>query len=118
MSTTTQERAPANSPTTATQEHTETYIVVALFVLAVACYANTLTHGFVYDDQLQILNNPYIKSWHHISEIFGTTVWSFVGEAGATNYYRPLMTFTYLIFWHIFGDLPFGYHLFNILLNA
>src|SRR5260221_14044396 len=28
------------------------------------------------------------------------------------------MLFRYLLLWKAFGDLPFGYHLFNILLNA
>ncbi len=50
--------------------------------------------------------------------IFRTTVWSFVGAAGDTNYYRPLMTLTYLFLWKIFGDSPVGYHLFNVLVNA
>ena len=94
------------------------FIVPSLFLLALVCYANTLTNGFVYDDKLQVLNNPYVKSWRYLPQIFGTTVWSFVGAAGDTNYYRPLMTFTYLVLWKMFGDLPFGYHLLNILLNA
>ncbi len=89
-----------------------------MFLLAVACYGNTLMNGFVYDDDQQILLNPYIKSWHYLPQIFTTTVWSFVGAAGATNYYRPMMTFTFLVLWQTFGDLPFGYHLFNIVLNA
>lgn len=101
-----------------TSENTEKLIVVALFIVAIACYANTLTNGFVYDDDQQILLNPYIKSWHFLPEIFTTTVWSFVGSAGSSNYYRPLMTLTYLVLWKTFGDLPFGYHLFNVVLNA
>jgi protein O-mannosyl-transferase len=75
-------------------------------------------NGFVYDDDQQILLNPYIKSWHYLPQIFTTTVWSFVGAAGASNYYRPMMTFTFLVLWQTFGDLPFGYHLFNVILNA
>jgi protein O-mannosyl-transferase len=89
-----------------------------LFLLSAACYANTLLNGFVYDDELQILANPYVKSWHYLPQIFTTTVWSFIGAAGDTNYYRPLMTFTYLLVWKAFGDLPIGFHLLNILLNA
>ncbi|HWY07036.1 MAG TPA: tetratricopeptide repeat protein [Candidatus Acidoferrales bacterium] len=96
----------------------ERWISPILFLVSVACYANTLLNGFVYDDELQILANPYVKSWHYLPQIFTTTVWSFIGAAGDSNYYRPLMTFTYLLLWKAFGDLPFGYHLFNILLNA
>lgn len=93
-------------------------IVVLLFLLSVGCYLNTLMNAFVYDDELQILKNPYVKSWHYLPQIFRTTVWSFIGSAGDTNYYRPLMTMTYLALWNVFGDSPVGYHLFNILLNA
>ena len=92
--------------------------MIALFLLAVGCYLNTLMNAFVYDDELQILQNPYIKSWHYLGAIFRTTVWSFIGAAGDTNYYRPMMTLTYLVLWKIFGDSPLGYHLLNILLNA
>ena len=96
----------------------EQWIAPILFLVSIACYATTILNGFVYDDQLQILANPYVKSWRYLPQIFHTNVWSFIGSAGDSNYYRPLMTFTYLVLWKAFGDLPFGYHLFNILLNA
>jgi protein O-mannosyl-transferase len=89
-----------------------------LFLLAAGCYLNTLGNGFVYDDELQILQNPYVKSWHYVPQIFHTTVWSFIGDAGESNYYRPLMTLTFLGLWKVFGESPVGFHLFNILLNA
>ncbi len=108
----------AGSAAIATPENIEKIIVIALFAVALACYLNTLTNGFVYDDDQQILLNPYVKSWHYLHAIFTTTVWSFVGTAGTSNYYRPLMTLTYLVLWQSFGDLAFGYHLFNIVLNA
>lgn len=97
---------------------TESTNIVLLFLLAVGCYLNTLMNTFVYDDELQILQNPYIKSWRYLPAIFRTTVWSFIGSAGDTNYYRPLMTLTYLALWKTFGDSPVGYHLFNVLVNA
>ena len=93
-------------------------LIALLILLAVLCYGNSLFNGFVYDDEQQILQNPYVKSWHYLPQIFSTTVWSFVGAAGTTNYYRPLMTFTFLALWQIFKDLPFGFHLFNVTLNA
>jgi tetratricopeptide (TPR) repeat protein len=97
---------------------TDQLLVTLLLVVAIACYANSLANGFVYDDEQQILQNPYIKSWHFLPQIFGTTVWSFVGAAGLTNYYRPLMTFSYLLLWQVFGDMPFGFHLLNLVVNA
>jgi protein O-mannosyl-transferase len=96
----------------------ELLTIALLFAVAIGCYVNTLGNGFVYDDQLQILQNPYVKSWHYLPQIFRTTVWSFIGDAGETNYYRPLMTVTYLGLWKVFGNIPMGFHLFNILVNA
>jgi tetratricopeptide (TPR) repeat protein len=93
-------------------------LIGLLILLAVLCYGNSLFNGFVYDDEQQILQNPYVKNWHYLPQIFTTTVWSFVGAAGTTNYYRPLMTFTFLVLWQAFKDIPFGFHLFNITLNA
>lgn len=93
-------------------------LILLLILIAFLCYGNTLFNGFVYDDDQQILQNPYVKSWHYLPQIFGTTVWSFVGQAGATNYYRPLMTLSFLVLWQVFGPLPFGFHLFSILVNA
>ncbi len=107
--------SPASAPLPSKREQ---WIAPLLFVASLALYATTILNGFVYDDELQILANPYVKSWRYLPQIFNTTVWSFIGAAGESNYYRPLMTLTYLLLWKAFGDLPFGYHLFNILLNA
>jgi tetratricopeptide (TPR) repeat protein len=93
-------------------------IISLLILISLVCYGNTLLNGFVYDDDQQILQNPYVKSWHYLPQIFGTTVWSFIGQAGTTNYYRPLMTLSFLVLWQVFGQLPFGFHFFSILLNA
>src|SRR6202162_781477 len=93
-------------------------LIALLILLAVLCYGNSLFNGFVYDDEQQILQNPYVKNWHYLPQIFSTTVWSFVGAAGTTNYYRPLMTLTFLALWQLFKDIPFGFHLFNATLNA
>jgi len=89
-----------------------------LSLLAAVPYLNTLLNGFVYDDNLQVLGNPYVHSFHHLRQIFTTTVWSFQGAQGVTNYYRPMMTFGYLICYQLFGPVPFSYHLVNIVWNA
>ena len=93
-------------------------LIFLLILIPFLCYGNTLINGFVYDDDQQILKNPYVKSWHYLPQIFGTTVWSFVGQAGTTNYYRPIMTLSFLVLWQVFGPLPLGFHLFSILVNA
>lgn len=93
-------------------------LLALLLALAVLPYANTLANSFVYDDYPQLVENPYVRSSHYLRAIFGTTVWSFQGAQGITNYYRPLMTFGYLVCYKLLGPLPFGFHLANIALHA
>jgi Flp pilus assembly protein TadD len=109
------------SPTTqreASSGASDARLLAVLLLLAVVPYANTLTNSFVYDDSEQILANPYIRNWKYLPEIFGSNVWSFLGAAGVTNHYRPLMTLSYLVCYQVFGLLPFGFHLVNIALHA
>ena len=91
--------------------------VLFLILLAALPYLNTLTNAFVYDDRQQVLENPYIHSFRYLGRIFGSTVWTFEGAQGATNYYRPLMTFAYLLAYKAFGLIPFGFHLMNLALH-
>ena len=98
-----------------TQREIVTYL--ALSFLAFVPYANSLLNSLVYDDYFQIVENPYVHSFRYLREIFATTVWSFQGAQGVTNYYRPLMTFGYLLCYQIAGAVPFSFHLANILLN-
>ena len=90
--------------------------------LLVACaalpYINTLLNGFVYDDVTQVTNNPYLQSVHHLKEIFSTTVWSYVGVEGVTNYYRPMMTLGYLICYQLFGPIAYEFHLMNVAIHT
>jgi tetratricopeptide (TPR) repeat protein len=96
----------------------EVTLLVLLILCAVLPYANILFNSFVYDDNTQVLNNPYIQGFRHLREIFTTTVWSYIGAQGVTNYYRPLMTFGYLLCHQFFGPLAYGFHLASVLLHA
>ena len=89
-----------------------------LLFLALLVYCNTLLNGFVYDDHAQVEQSPYVHSFRYVDKIFTTTVWSFQGLEGKTNYYRPLMTFGYLICNKAFQSFPFGFHVVNVLLNC
>src|SRR5712671_853815 len=87
-----------------------TLAVLGLLLLAFVPYFNSLFNSFVYDDRLQLVGNPYVHSFRYLPNIFGSTVWTFQGAQGVTNYYRPLMTFAYLIGYKLFGPVPFGFH--------
>src|SRR5579864_3273116 len=93
-------------------------IFLILFLLAFLPYVNTLFNQFVYDDGFQVVGNPYAHSFKYLRQIFTTTVWSFLGAQGVSNYYRPMMTLGYLLTYQVAGLTPFTYHLVNVLLNG
>ena len=100
------------------QSRREILQVCFLLFLATVTYANSLLNGFIYDDFPQILENPYVHSFRHVRAIFATSVWSFQGAEGVLSYYRPLMTFGYMICWKLFGSVPLGYHIVSVVLNG
>ena len=90
-----------------------------LLFLVIACFAvyyNSLSNGFVYDDEDQVLSNPWIRSARFLPEIFTSNVWAYTGQAA--NYYRPFMHVVYLINFHLFGVNPAGFHFVNVLLHS
>jgi tetratricopeptide (TPR) repeat protein len=89
-----------------------------MFVVGIIPYFNTLGFGFAYDDNHQIVNNPYLRSVHYLKQILTTSVWSFKYANIATNYYRPLMSLEYFALYQGYGPLPYIYHLANVVLNA
>src|SRR5580700_7369185 len=91
---------------TSTDKSREAMTFLFLFLLGFLPYANTLMNDFVYDDGFQVVENPYVHSFHYLRQIFTTNVWSFQGAQGVTNYYRPLMSFGYLLCYQIAGAVP------------
>ena len=94
------------------------WLLTLLLLLAILPYVNTLQNGFVYDDNNEVLTNPYIRSFSHVEDIFSTRILAHLGARGATNYYRPISIFGFLICYKLFGVLPYGFHLANLLLHA
>ncbi|HEV2423201.1 MAG TPA: tetratricopeptide repeat protein [Terriglobia bacterium] len=92
--------------------------IAAIITLAAVPYLNILLNGFVYDDHTQITSNPYLRDFRHLHAIFTTTVWSYMGAEGLTNYYRPLMTLSYAAGYRLFGPLAYGFHLLSLLLHV
>jgi tetratricopeptide (TPR) repeat protein len=105
-------------PTNSHETQGEQVTFLVLLLLSFLPYVNTLTGNFVYDDDFQVIGNPYVHSFKYVREIFGSTVWSFQGAQGITNYYRPLMSFAYLLIYKIAGPIPFTFHFVNLILHA
>lgn len=92
---------------------------LALVVLTLLAYSNSLQGGFVLDNRGLVLNNPRLReaSAENIRLIVAHTYWWPNGESGL---YRPFTTLSYLFNYVILGnrDRPGGYHWVNLLLHA
>ncbi|PYU93711.1 MAG: hypothetical protein DMG08_09450 [Acidobacteria bacterium] len=86
--------------------------------LAFACYAQTVRYGFVYDDDLQLVRNPRIRSFSSVGPAFGENFWAFKSPDYFTNYYRPLHTVTYMFGYALGGLSPAPFHAINVCLHA
>lgn len=80
-----------------------------LTIVAALTYFYSFGHGFLWDDEVLILQNPLIRSFSWTGQIFASGFW-----AGEGDYYRPLSIFTYLIDYSISGLNPWVYHLSNL----
>jgi tetratricopeptide (TPR) repeat protein len=92
-------------------------LIAFLAVASALPYLNTLRNGFVSDDETQVLDNPYIRNFHHLAKVFTTPVASYAG-VDSPNYYRPLMNVGYLLCYQVFGSRAFGFHLVNVVFHA
>jgi tetratricopeptide (TPR) repeat protein len=89
-----------------------------LILVAVIFFRGVLTCGFVYDDVMLILENPYIKNAHLWKRIFLAPMWSFLGHAAQGSFYRPLGVFSLWLVCRVDGLRPVGYHLFQLILYS
>lgn len=89
---------------------------VLIALAAVALFCPTVGFGWVYDDQMEIVLNPLVRSLSNLPTIFTTTVWA--GSGMETYLYRPLALVTYTLNHFASGLAPWSYHLVNVLLHA
>ena len=82
---------------------------ICIAALALACYANTLGNGFVFDDSAYLASDA-VRGLA-LGELFGA---SWMG----LELYRPLTLLSLGCDFQLFGEAPWGYHLTNVLLHS
>ncbi|MEK6759130.1 MAG: tetratricopeptide repeat protein [Deltaproteobacteria bacterium] len=87
-------------------------------VLAFLVYYGSLANGFVYDDNEQVLRNPWITSIGYLDDIFLSDSFGFFKETFQKVSYRPIMFVVYMAEYAMFGISPWGWHLTNVLLHG
>jgi len=90
--------------------------VILVALVSFGVYFNALPNGFVYDDELQIVDNYLLRDAKYIPEIFSTSLWEHVGRG--SSYYRPFLNLILMANYHVFGLAPWGYHFVNVLFHA
>ncbi|MDR2192092.1 MAG: tetratricopeptide repeat protein [Endomicrobium sp.] len=91
-------------------------IYAAFLVLMFALYYQCVFFDYTsFDDSIFLLENKnFISSYKNIPEIFKNPVFNM---GGASDYYRPILTLSFLTDNLILGDSPASHHFFNILFH-
>ena len=95
---------------------------VAFIIIAICCalvYSNTLNHEFVWDDNFQIVRNPFLHGDEPLARLFVTDVWGYThpDQKGTSNYYRPLQMVTYRLIGQVAGLNASAFHAVNLLFH-
>jgi protein O-mannosyl-transferase len=86
---------------------------LCLAVLVLLVYGSSLGHGFVWDDNYVIVNNPMLEKLSNIPRFFLSE--DTIEES--TGYYRPMTYVSFALERAVWGVNPLGYHLTNLLLH-
>lgn len=86
-----------------------------ILAFAVAIWASTLGAKFTFDDRLTIEENEVVTGPFSLKALFGHDFWGYdLGAPGAPSTYRPLVTASYWLDWHLGGGKPWLFHLTNL----
>src|SRR3989338_5652455 len=89
--------------------------VAVLLVIGLAIYANSFNNQLFWDDDDVITNNVFIKDWRFWPKFFSQSL--IAGAGQVSNYWRPLLLFSFSLDYHLWGLNPVGYHFINTLLH-
>ena len=79
---------------------------LVIVVLALGIYAQTFGFGFQFDDDQFIVQNPYIKDFSRIDEIWKVLPWT-----------RLVGIYSFALNYFLNGLNPAGYHVFNLIIH-
>jgi len=94
----------------------QTLLALVVFAVIVAAfYGNTLGNGFVYDDNPQIVENPYVQSFSYLHKVVSGCAWeSVLGTCDGAYHYRPIQNLSFLLTYQV-SSAPWLFHLVNII---
>ncbi len=87
--------------------------VLLLLLVGTIVYWNSLGNSFVYDDEVTVKENLFIRDWKNLGRFFSRDYYLRSEEYS----FRPLVTLTYFCDYSLSGENPEGYHLSNLILH-
>lgn len=114
------EPAPADSPAAATvpcasqsRRRSTILFVILVIVISALPFLPALRYGFVYDDDVQVVDTVAVRSVQSPANYFFTSVWTLRNSAIPLNYnyYRPLFYSLLRVSAALFGVHPLPWHL-------
>jgi len=92
-------------------------IILILVLVVLVIYGNSLFNDFVWDDFAFIVDNPFIKQFKFIPDLFlkNLNYTAPVGR-GFDAYYRPFFLLSFMIDYHFWKLNPFFCHFVNLIL--
>jgi hypothetical protein len=90
-----------------------------IIILVLMVYLPVFANGFVWDDEEQIVANSTIKNISNIPTLFLSSTFNSGGAVSMGGlYYKPLMPLSFTLLYSLFGNSPWGYHLFQLVLHV
>ena len=105
-------------------ERTFFYCTLFFVCLGFLVYGNSLDGEFIGDDMVLIVQNSNVQEFSikSICRLFSLSFFDVTTSMGRIippegGYYRPVCMVSYLLDYAVWKDIPFGYHLTNIILH-
>jgi hypothetical protein len=94
------------------------FTLAALLTVSFSIYAPSLSGDFIIDDIPQVRDNPYIRDISSIPRYFTKGLWENSAlEITTEKRYLPMTLVPMLLNYQVWGNNPFGYHLFLLILH-
>jgi len=92
-------------------------LILVIIAACLASYFNVLFFDFVWDDNIFIVPNPYMKSFKFLPRFLSKDFWNIGVLKWSSGYYRPFLAASFMLDHKIWGINPFGYHLTNLIFH-
>jgi protein O-mannosyl-transferase len=110
--------SPSSKLPLVSEDRLADYFTAGALILPMLLFLRVLSFDFVYDDEVQILGNPWIHSLHNLLTFFTQPVWGFLHRPDIHGYYRPLFLVLLTLCYKLFGEEPLGWHAVSLILHV